>query len=422
MNKMINWYGLPCLLTEKNREEVAAIFTNIGGELTICELPAAQLAQENALHDMQNAGGFDCLGKTMPLQDEFTLVLSLTERCNAACRYCFLDAQTCGETMNEQLLYDALRHAARKYGSRRINVAAFGGEPTAAPGLLRQMVSVAREMLKDNCRFSITTNGYFSDEICDFLMDNCFTVSLSMDGVPEVQRIQRPSRVGIDQLEKNVRRLAQSACEIKVRSTVTEFSVGRMLDSVKYLRSLGVRRVQFDPVTPGGRAEQASVYTRPPVAEVFVRNLIACIEYGAENGIDVICFPYMNMMTAPVVFCDGNVHNRLVVGATGVLSTCVEVQESKHALYDALGVGRYDPDTHSFVYEFEHRRPFCRGCSGLMRNPECSSCPYHFFCAGGCPTRNYRGSQSTEMISTYRCSIMKLIMPYILNAYYENTF
>lgn len=421
MNQVINWHGLPCLFVEENGKKKAVIFTNIDNELTICTVDAEKLHDEESLKTMKAAHGFDCLGKTMPIQEEFTLVISLTEKCNAACRYCFLDAQTSGNVMSEQLLEDTIRYVATHYADRLINVAAFGGEPTVAPELLYKMVEISKANLK-NYKFSITTNGYFDDTICSFLVENKFHVSLSMDGVPEVQRKQRPSKISIEQLEKNIKRLAASDCEMKVRATVTEFSCDYMLDTVKYLNSMGVNRIHFEPVTPGGRAAEKTVFTSQPKVSKFTNNLFECIEYGAKEDVDIICFPYMNMSSAPIVFCDGNIHNRLVVGASGVLSTCVEVQDKSHILYDSLGVGTYDHKKREFDFEFSKRRPFCRGCSDLIRDDNCSDCAFSFFCAGGCPTRNYRGSQNTETISNYRCQIMKEVMPFILKRYYESTF
>lgn len=423
-NKCINWHSLPCLLYESINGKKAVIFTNIDGDLVACEVPYEEINSEDTFNEMKNIGGFKCLGKTMPIQDEFTLVLSLTERCNAGCKYCFLDAQTRGNVMSIELIHAAIDYIANNYKDRMINIAAFGGEPSVAAESVYEMVRYAKEVIRDNTRikFSITTNGYFTPEFCEFLINNKFHISLSMDGIPKVQKKQRPSQVTIDVLEDNIRRLAASLCELKIRCTVTQYSVKYMLDTVKYLKKLGVSRVHFEPVTPGGRAEIASKYTLQPKPEIFVEKLFECIEFGAKNAMDIICFPYMNMLMAPVVFCDGNIKNRLVVGATGVLSTCVEVQNKEHVLFSALGIGFYDMQEKKFKLEHEKRRPLCRGCSDLVNNSECLNCAFHFFCAGGCPARNYRGSDSTEIISGYRCRIMKLVMPKILEMYYEATY
>ena len=170
----INWHGLPCVHITNDKKDVAAIFTNIDGELVVCEVPWSDIYLENTYNQMCEARGFECLGRTMPMQDEFTLVLSLTERCNALCTYCFLNAQTTGLTMGEELLKKAINFAKDRFPNRKINIAAFGGEPTIAPKLLKLMVSYGKENFAEQCRFSITTNGYFNDEICGFLIDTFY--------------------------------------------------------------------------------------------------------------------------------------------------------------------------------------------------------------------------------------------------------
>ena len=103
--------------------------------------------------------------------------------------------------------------------------------------------------------FTITTNGVFNDNVLEFLIKNNFNVSLSMDGVPVVQEYHRPLANGGSNraiVEKNIIELAKSV-KLKIRATVTAFSVDKMVDSVKWLAERGVKRIHFGPVTPGGR-------------------------------------------------------------------------------------------------------------------------------------------------------------------------
>lgn len=129
----------------------------------------------------------------------------------------------------------------------------------------------------------------------------------------------------------------------------------------------------------------------------------------------------MNIHNAPTPFCDGSVKNRLVVGSRGLISTCVEVQDKLHPLYNYLGVGCYDKENKRFDIVYNNRR-ICHRCATTDKNKECKQCAYSFFCAGGCPTRNYRATQNSDSISDFRCKIMKSVMPYVLNRFYIKTF
>ena len=423
---IVNWNGLPCMLNCAIGK--SAIFTNIDGTFTICQVDTLRLNDDSLVDELEAIGGFKCLSRKTDINPkEFTLVLSLTEKCNAQCRYCFLDAQTSGNDMSYELIEKSIDLAIEYSNGRAINFAAFGGEPSLRPDLVRHMVNYANHKYselgidKSRLKFSITTNGYFNDGFCDFLIQHKFNISLSMDGIRFVQETQRPCKVNYSQLERNLKKLTASDCTLKVRPTVTDFSVCYMLESTKYLHGLGVKRIHFEPVTPGGRACNNDAITKQPDALTFSRNLIECIQYGETNGIDIICFPYMNIHNAPTPFCDGSIRNRLVVGASGLVSTCVEVQNKLHPLYQYLGIGAYNKENKQFDIIFNNRRN-CQKCDIKERHEDCKHCAYNFFCAGGCPTRNYRATQDSETISDFRCRIMKLVMPYVLTRFYKKTY
>lgn len=426
MDTFINWNGLPCMTDSDTGK--SAIFTNIEGILTICRVETSSLYKDTLVRQIREAGGFTCLDSNKEESSkEFTVVLSVTERCNARCRYCFLDARSEGNDMDRYLIEKAIDFAIRFSNGRIINFAVFGGEPSIRPDLVKYIVTYARKKYfdlgigVDKLKFSITTNGYFSDDFCDFLIQNKFHISFSMDGIPLVQKMQRPSVKGIPQLEKNLSRLAKSDCHLKVRATVTEYSSQYMLETTQYLHNFGVKRIHFEPVTPGGRAEKVDCLTNQPNVLVFSKKLISCIQYGESNGMDIICFPYMNMNNSPKAFCDGSIKNRIVVGPRGILSTCVEVQNSDHPLYDYLGIGYFDKDEDRFIINNNERRA-CHNCMGDRKKNECKTCAFSFFCAGGCPTRNYRGTKDSQVISEFRCNITKHVMPFILRRFYDKTF
>lgn len=211
LGNIVNWNGLPCMRNCASGK--SAIFTNINGDFTICEVETQRLEENSLVEEMNAIEGFKCLERNASINsNEFTLVLSLTEKCNAKCRYCFLDAQTGGENMSYELIEKSIDLAIEYCANRIINFAAFGGEPSVRPDLIQYMVNYANHKClelgidKNRYKFSITTNGYFNDSFCDFLIQHKFNISFSMDGVQLVQNTQRPCAVSFSQLEKNLKK------------------------------------------------------------------------------------------------------------------------------------------------------------------------------------------------------------------------
>ncbi len=423
------WNGLPAIELNSDKQFLIA-FTNINGRFTACKFPSEKASSPEIYNQALKSGVFDCLNQdTSKLNDELTVVFSLTERCNCRCSYCFLDALNVGEKMPLSYIHKGIDLAISLANGRPITLAAFGGEPTIEVKLLKEMVTYSKKVAKKSgvkFKYAITTNGITSDDTLLFLCENNFKVSLSMDGIPKVQNFQRPlqdANPSSNKVEKTIKKLVKENLDVKIRATVTNFSLDYMEDSVRYLANLGIKKIHFEPVTPGGRGATNNILLQPPPAKAFVEKLKACIEIGAELGVDIICFPYMNMMVAPIVFCDGNVHNRLVISPSGVMSTCVEVQRKDHELFPALGVGEFNKENGCFEIKYDYRREARRGCQVVSEErPKCKSCPFQFFCGGGCPTRNYRGSGSSNQVDMYRCEIIKHIMPYILYRFYKATF
>lgn len=437
MKKKINngevfiWNELPALAVDKGGKKYAAIFTNLNGEFSILRIPFEEIDDKCHYDQAKKIGAFDCLvSEKNKMSDEFTVILSLTEKCNSMCRYCFLDAKRNGKDLTMEMLYSGIDFAINNALGRPITFAAFGGEPSVNFSLLAEMVNYIKQKCCENnslkAKFAITTNGIMDEKTLNLLIENNFKISLSMDGLKEVQDFQRPLSNGkssYDIVISNLKRFIQSNLDLKIRATVTKFSVSKMADTVSELAKYGVKKIHFEPVTPGGRGCNSEDLLSPPNSEEFVDNLVKAIEVGAGVGVDVICFPYMNMLVAPIVFCDGRIQNRLVISPAGVLSSCVEVQDPNHPLFDSLGLGYFDNKTKQLVITAEERRTAIRGCNAIKdENRNCNNCPFVFFCGGGCPTRNYRGTGMSNRVDLYRCKIIKGIMPYILNKFYNSTF
>ena len=425
------WNGLPAIAIWEDDKRYGSIYTNYNGEFTAIRIPLEEINDESHKLKAEEISVLDCLRTDMnKLSDEFTVVLSLTEKCNSQCRYCFLDAQNTGVDLTVDMLRAGIDYAINNAYNRPITFAAFGGEPGIKENLLGEMVNYVNEKRDENTKvkFAITTNGILGKNVIDILTKNDFKISLSMDGIEEVQNYQRPLAGGnesYDLVIQNLKVFLENNLDVKIRATVTAFSVSKMAAAVQELSTYGVKKIHFEPVTPGGRGCTDDELLQPPASGVFVENLIKAIEVGAEVGVDVICFPYMNMLVAPVIFCDGRIKNRLVISPSGALSSCVEVQDVNNPLFEALGLGYYNPQTKKLVITADNRRAAIRGCEALRKeedNVSCKECSLMFFCGGGCPTRNFRGTGMSNRVDLYRCEIIKGIMPYILRKFYESTF
>ena len=133
-----------------------------------------------------------------------TLVLEVAQDCNLACRYCYADGGTYHGA--PRLLPPAVARRAARYLVDRsgphgeVTLVLFGGEPLLNLPAVRAAVDEAETAARaagKRVRFSLTTNGTLvTEEVCEFLHRHRVSVSVSLDGPPEVHDANRPTRGG----------------------------------------------------------------------------------------------------------------------------------------------------------------------------------------------------------------------------------
>lgn len=410
--EIISWNGLPCLLDG----DKAILFSYIGDSLVASQVEKSKLLSPNMLILAEENHLFDCLTTSNKLVDLpiKQITLCLTERCNCRCRYCFLDANTSGHIMSENTIRNAIDYAFKAFQNHTVVLSAFGGEPGTQEGLIRFFVQYAKKQAPKhniNVIFAITTNGIIQDSLIDFLIQNNFVCTISADGIEEVQNYQRPLANGKETFKQVIRTIEKLTChniEVKIRSTVTRFSLPKMVESVKLYGQLGVSQIHFEPVTIAGRALSIEENLRQPSPQEYAQQLILCIQEAAIYKTK-INFSFCSK-------CTGTLKNKLIFGANGLISSCVEVQSEQHEFANLFRMGKLNKDG-SVSLSTQHLLQVSSN-----NKEECQNCPYRIFCNNSCPIRNYRATGNYLTTEPFKCELFKEIIPYILQNMYKNTF
>lgn len=127
--------------------------------------------------------------------------LQLTERCNLACRYCYVqrrsppDLEDCSSDFCERFVDFARRHS-----NGPVKITFFGGEPLLRPDLIRHTVAYAKRSMDEEggrpITYHLVTNGTLLDNaIGDFIAAEGIGLEVSLDG-PEA--VHDANRIGPD--------------------------------------------------------------------------------------------------------------------------------------------------------------------------------------------------------------------------------
>ena len=122
------------------------------------------------------------------------LILQVTQQCNLRCEYCtysgiYENRRThSGQSMSVNTAERAIDLLIKQSSTlQTVYVSFYGGEPLLEFNLIRHCVDYLKRLVEGKTiKYSLTTNGtLLTDEVVDFLADNCFQLAISLDGTKE---------------------------------------------------------------------------------------------------------------------------------------------------------------------------------------------------------------------------------------------
>ena len=323
------------------------------------------------------------------------IALSMTNRCNLRCKYCFtaeakdrsglvidLDFAKCG--LRHYLLGDEQYREVRFYGV---------GEPTQAAAEMKAI----REYVDSICggvSFELQTNGSFSEAMAHWVGQFIDRVWISIDGPPDIQDRLRP-HVGngkscSDIVERNVRILQRYKLqrgddfELGARATITDVNVGRMRDIADYFMQLHFDAAWVHHIFPVvGEADshqnvqEQMVYS--PLA--FAENYLDVYEYAKAKGFFFGNFLAINFDEPVSIACRACLPAPYLT-LDGYVSACDEAYWGGNPLFKDLIIGKYDkPRDRLSLYDDVIERLRSRRVGNI---PDCAGCAVEENCAGHC--------------------------------------
>ena len=169
--------------------------------------------------------------------NEKTITLTITEKCNLSCVYCYEHNKSA-----RQMTFHEAKNILEKELSDLENtyyqIEFFGGEPFLNFELIKQIVEYVQLSCNGTYHFFATTNGTLvHKEIQDWLTKNknIFTACLSLDGTPTAHNINRNNSFNDIDLDFFLSTYSQQS----VKMTISEQSLPYLAESVKFLTEKG---------------------------------------------------------------------------------------------------------------------------------------------------------------------------------------
>lgn len=174
-------------------------------------------------------------------------ILYLADDCNLKCKYCYEGTEKLQGRILKRNVEKAVDFMVKVSEGEEIDLTFLGGEPLLNKEMMYYTIQYIKEKYNIPFNYSITTNGiYLEKKDINFMNDNNFEISLSVDGRKETHNLNRCAKDGrtdlYEKIIENVNYMVYQKIPFKVRMTVTCNNVQYMYDNIKYFFNMGVKK------------------------------------------------------------------------------------------------------------------------------------------------------------------------------------
>lgn len=331
------------------------------------------------------------------------LVLSLTGRCNFACKYCYAEAHP-QDMMSLDTAVQAVDLAAA--GGEPFVLQFSGGEPLMAYGLMQEIIQYVHQRQMRAIMQVQTNASLLNRERVSYLRRAKVGIGISLDGRPKINDQLRclPNGKGTShRIARGAGYLAAQGVEIGLTCVIADENVNQLAGIVEMAHYLGnVRRIGFDLLRCQGRGRMLT----PPPADAVA----AGVQEALQTAEKLARFTGRTMLISQLERVEKLARGRVSRG----FGHC-HAMNGEAAFVDARGriyacsslVGDEDFRLGDVSKGIDQARQ--EAVMELIQNSMgfCLECPVFSLCGGGCFARWY-GSGCIDKAYEAECALKKV--------------
>ena len=345
----------------------------------------------------------------------------LTDECNYACRYCFIE-----EAMRpHKPLYMSKKTAkrmidfSRTCATKKPTIIFYGGEPLLNKEIFRYMVEgIRRTDLADGreTTLQVVTNGSLVDRAtAKFMRKHGVAVGVSIDGPKEVHdamRVMKHGRTGsFDKTIRGWNILKGEGCKPGVSCTIGVHNVDRLPEITEWFcTELGASGVGFNVLAalPGKRNP---AHVSP---ELVTRKLIESFKVVKKHNVPedrvyrrrVKSFINKHFWLKDCAACG----NEMAVAPDGQVGPCHGFVSSRLYFIPEIPKSEKELVNHPIWQEWLNRFP--------LKMNACRNCAAIGICGGGCPYYSHIVHGSIHKIDERACTLCSGVLNWVVGETY----
>lgn len=191
------------------------------------------------------------------------MILNVTEDCNLRCKYCFFSEpyeysrNRTTKMMTEEVAlrsldfyFEKMAEIKKRHPGKIAAITFYGGEPLMNFDLIKKCVEYTKEKCPSVYMFNITTNGMLlKGEKADFLYENGFSISVSIDGNKENHDRNRVTENGsgsFDIVYNNIKEFQKKYPDYERISLVCVYDYAtKIMENDKFFEEEGLPKITF---------------------------------------------------------------------------------------------------------------------------------------------------------------------------------
>lgn len=322
--------------------------------------------------------------------------INLTDNCQLRCKYCY-DKSCENDTHLDMTLTEVMKvtdsfiqYYKEHSKSQRIDFSFFGGaEPTYNSKLFVESIEYIKEKCSESQlvpHFGMTTNGCYTTELMDYIINNFVGVTFSIDGPKEIHdkhRILWDGNGSFDLIINNARALHNSSIAHSYRVTVSNYSLLHWRELLDFFISeFPGDRVVLGLLLPIGRGK--AIDDLIPDQDLWNKVAPQMYEY-AKNKIKLSFLTVNDPDVLRVHYCGTGRGTMWIVSRDGNIVACSHDRSDS-----SLKVGTFDFETSTMKIDSNAVKKLKQDLA-VTNLQHCKDCFCKYTCSGGCPSQNIMG-------------------------------
>jgi radical SAM protein with 4Fe4S-binding SPASM domain len=356
----------------------------------------------------------------------------MNERCNMMCIYCTIhaeDKKNKDKDRSKVIDLDFAKCGIDDYFSNgffapdeKKGIRIFAnGEPTLEFERMAEIVAYAHQKAGNNLFVEMQTNGLFKEEIAHWIKENVDLVWFSLDGLEDLQNMQRPTQTGepsFAAIDRNIKIVSTSTrTKIGLRPTISDYNIDRQIQLIDYALENGIAAVCADPWGNMVKKKKGQ-----PELKQFADKFLEAWKYAREKNFFYGTEFTVNFDEEVEIYCRSCLPAPQFT-PDGYVSSCDMVNNKEGFLpnfFPELIFGYYNKEEKKIEYNQEHLEKI--KSRNIYNLKDCQGCEALKHCAGGCIGIAIASSLDFYGKNNDYCAITKYLfkrMPELINTGYN---